>query len=77
MYQKKEREERNMTRLYYTVGSETFTSYSQAVARSKSLGFKLVSHYEPIHETTQLTEQQLRMREKRLVKIRERKAARA
>jgi len=63
-----------MTRLFYRVGNEEITSYSQAVARSKSLGVPLVACYEPIVEKTKVDPE---ARARRVAAIRAKAQARA
>lgn len=63
-----------MTRLFYRVGNEEINSYTQAVARSKSLGVPLVACYEPIVEKTKVDPEK---RAKRVAAIRAKVQARA
>ena len=68
----KEREEKQMTTVAYTVGNQSTTSYAQALALQEQTGQKLVRHYIPIPETPALDERAKALRDKRVQARKER-----
>ena len=61
-----------MTTVAYTVGNQSTTSYAQALALQEKTGQALVRHYIPIPETPELSEEAKALRDKRVVKRKER-----